>query len=565
MLYGTSGPRGPGSYLGGTSTVTSSKLGRTPTFDDEYGVSHDIEENESAALLSKSHESQERQDYGLLPITELVQKKVEIAMKKDVEDSTPLVGEAGVEKVAQPSPPPPPPVTAAPAWWERKRVKELWTSPDWWAVWIGCFNFSCVVAVVLLKDYDDGKEAGGWLVPHPKTWSGNPLDALDWWSGMGCLVVYPAMMLPMAMAMYIMGKCTKKLLVSFTVVFAVAFMCFWVGRNSTLKKYGLGYAVLALLSGLFITNILGRCFSVALLDPIASQGEWFIKCSLVLLAVELRLIGEYGPPGIIVGWVVSPLTIAFTYFVGRRLLHIENAVLCVLIGVGVAWCGASAITAVGPSIKADPSDITIAIGLVCFFVIFWTFALPYFALAVDMDDQVAGAWLGGCVDQTANVVVAGAIVSDEAKEVAGTVKMILNAGLGIICVIISLLWVVYKETNGSKPSLITLWDKFPKFVLGFLVLSCVISIIVAVTGTEQGKALPIAVQEMSDWWCAVGFIGVGLNTDVQKLAAKVKGGSVLALYLVGGVVDILVTFAAAYITFSGLTFAKRDSLPNPDN
>jgi len=231
----------------------------------------------------------------------------------------------------------------------------------------------------------------------------------------------------------------------------------------------------------------------------------------------------------------------------------ENKVLAMLLACGVSWCGASAITAVGPCLGADSSDTTVAIGIVCFFVLFQTFALGYLAKGSGMDVMVAGAWMGGSVDQTANVVIAGDIIDPDAKQVASTVKMILNAGLGGMCVGVALFWTTYVQTDREKPSMGLLWDKFPKFVVGFLVLSCILTLIVqSGVNAAVAHALPQSVQDMSSWWMVVGFICVGLNTDVRKLSKKVKGGSVLFLYLIGGLFDILFTLGAAYLFFSGV-------------
>ena len=109
-----------------------------------------------------------------------------------------------------------------------------------------------------------------------------------------------------------------------------------------------------------------------------------------------------------------------------------------------------------------------AISVVAFFTVIFTFAQPYIAMAVGMPDDIAGSWIGSSVDQTGNVIVSAAIISEEATEVAGIVKMVLNAGLGVMASIVSCYWNSRRnEDDEGKPfRWIMLWDKFPKFTLG---------------------------------------------------------------------------------------------------
>merc|ERR1712238_526761 len=91
------------------------------------------------------------------------------------------------------------------------------------------------------------------------------------------------------------------------------------------------------------------------------------------------------------------------------------------------------------------SDISTSISVVAFFHLHLYLPQAYIAIWVDMDDRVAGAWIGGSVDQTANVVASAAIVSEEAAEVAAIVKMVLNSGLGILATTISFWWQVREQ------------------------------------------------------------------------------------------------------------------------
>merc|ERR1711937_366554 len=126
-------------------------------------------------------------------------------------------------------------------------------------------------------------------------------------------------------------------------------------------------------------------------------------------------------------------------------------------------------------------DLTLCVSLVVLFTQALQFVQPYFAMAVGLSDAVAGAWIGASVDQTGNVVVSAAIMSEDAAETAGVVKMILNAGLGVVCLAVATMWTKSAPASNGAPGspsskLWLLWSKFPKSVLGFFCLSLVLTL-----------------------------------------------------------------------------------------
>jgi len=296
---------------------------------------------------------------------------------------------------------------------------------------------------------------------------------------------------------------------------------------------------------MIITNV---CEIPKFLETIAKDGEFFIKCSLVLLAVELTVLVEVGGPGMIVAWIGSPIAVISGYLIGVHLFKCQENV-SLLIAVGASWCGASAMSAVAPLVQAEPEDLSLSISVVAFFTVIFTFVQPYIAIATNMPDDVAGAWIGGSVDQTGNVVVSAAIFSDEATEVAGIVKMVLNASLGIMASVVACYWSSKSETD-EKFKLIMLWDKFPKFTLGFIITSIVLTLLLENLGDEEIKdALPKAVSTLNKIWFAVAFVGIGLTTNIKKLWSKAFSSGIVQVYLVANTIDILLALGLAYLAY----------------
>ena len=104
--------------------------------------------------------------------------------------------------------------------------------------------------------------------------------------------------------------------------------------------------------------------------------------------------------------------------------------------------------------------------------------------------------------------------------------------------------------KGKASKLWLLWSKFPKFVFGFLVLSCVITLLeIPLGGTAQGVALLKAMSSMSRWWMCLAFVGIGLATDCQKLLKEALKGGAVALYLLTNAIDIVLALGLSALCF----------------
>jgi hypothetical protein len=286
------------------------------------------------------------------------------------------------------------------------RVTELYRNADWWTLWIGLASFGLSVALVFAIPLKD-EERVKYVVPQPKLWQHNPLDAWDLYNLVGIPILLAIFCVFYLVSLKAMGKLDKKegdedtvqndsllkYVGGFAVMSLLATLSFWLGRNEWCSTHGLGYAVFAIGLGMLTTNmpLLGK--RTKWLQKSAKDGEFFIKCSLVLLAVELDVLVRVGGPGMLVAWIGSPIAIAAGFVIGTRYLNCEGS-LSMLIAVGASWCGASAISAVAPVVKASSEEVALAISVVAFFTVIFTFVQPYIAIATGMPDVVAGAWIG---------------------------------------------------------------------------------------------------------------------------------------------------------------------------
>jgi uncharacterized membrane protein YadS len=165
-----------------------------------------------------------------------------------------------------------------------------------------------------------------------------------------------------------------------------------------------------------------------------------------------------------------------------------------------------------------------------------------------------GMLLRDSVDQTGNVIVSAAIISEEATEVAGIVKMVLNAALGVMASVIACYWNSRQGADGDQAKKefrwIMLWDKFPKFTLGFIITSSILTgIMQGVRGTLEEDALPRAVASMNRWWFAISFVGIGITTNIKTVFEKAWKSGVIQVYLLANTVDILLALGLSYLAY----------------
>jgi uncharacterized membrane protein YadS len=173
---------------------------------------------------------------------------------------------------------------------------------------------------------------------------------------------------------------------------------------------------------------------------------------------------------------------------------------------------------------------------------------------MELGEVVGGAWIGGTIDSTGAVAAAGGMLGEKALAVAATVKMIQNILIGVVAFAVATYWVtcVERSPDGARPSLLEIWRRFPKFVLGFVAASIVFSLI-ASRGVE-GEAIAAAATETSKTlrgWCfCLAFVSIGLETNFRELSRFMVGGKPLILYLCGQALNLALTLAMAWLMFT---------------
>ena len=201
--------------------------------------------------------------------------------------------------------------------------------------------------------------------------------------------------------------------------------------------------------------------------------------------------------------------------------------MVIVIATATSVCGVSAAIAAAAASKAKKDDLTFAIGLSLIFTVLMMVTMPIFIKAVGMDELIGGAWIGGTVDSTGAVVLAGEALGPIGAQAAALVKMIQNVLIGIIAFAIAIFFStrVERDVNGPAVGIGEIWHRFPKFILGFVGMSLLFSFGVekAIGATETKDLLSY----MSGWkgWCfCMAFVCIGLESNFKEMAEYVQGG-----------------------------------------
>ncbi|MEE9442295.1 MAG: putative sulfate exporter family transporter [candidate division Zixibacteria bacterium] len=428
---------------------------------------------------------------------------------------------------------------------------DVWKNEDWWAVWIG---FAIIIAALLR-----------WIPDIPKIgkWSTSPLDAfaiikdgtvignnilplLALMIGMGILTaVAIAVMKNQPVGKYVAG---------FIVIFLLACLAYWVANQTNIKYWGLSYAMWGLLIGLLISNTIGAPSWLLA----GAQTELFIKTGLVLMGAEIlfKKILVLGPPGLMVAWIVTPIVVVFMYLFGVRVLKMKNKALAIIIAAATSVCGVSAAIATAAACRAKKEDLTLAVGMTLIFTVLMMIFMPIAIKAIGMNAVLGGAWMGGTIDATGAVVAAGSMLGPDAEKVAAVVKMIQNVLIGILAFCVALFWCysVEREPGGARPNPMEIWNRFPKFVIGFIGASVIFSfIVVPAMGGDfklvEAEFIKPITKTMRGWFFCMAFVAIGLESNFKNLASRMDGGKPMTLYAVGQSFNLILTLAVAFLAF----------------
>lgn len=296
------------------------------------------------------------------------------------------------------------------------------------------------------------------------------------------------------------------------------------------------YVLWAIIYGLLISNTIG-------IPPLFRAGvdtyEFWLKLGIVFQGVRFLLgdVMRLGSMSLIFVAFELAISILLMTWLGRRFGLSEK--LTSLLAIGSSICGVSAIIAAKGAIDAEDEDVSYAMGAILALGAFSLFAFPAIGHALGMSDSAYGMWAGLAVDNTAEATAAGALFSETAAKFAVLAKTTRNATIGFVVLAYAIYWARKSNTQQIAHKAAFLWHKFPKFVLGFLLISLLATLKVFAPAQLTNLA------NLSRWAFLLTFAGVGLKTNFREL--RKQGLRPLIVGAVGEFVLAAITLVAMLI------------------
>ena len=343
----------------------------------------------------------------------------------------------------------------------------------------------------------------------------------------------------------LVGKSVKNFLLGFPVVYILTVIALIIAGNTFIKGINLEAVIFSLIIGLSIGNFfkLPEWFRTAL------STEIFVKIGLVLLGTSVIFsdILKAGSLGLIQALVVVLSVWYFAFWLCKK-LKVDDE-LTMMISSAVSICGVSAAIATSGAIKGDSKKLSYVISMVLVTAIPMMIFMPIIAQYFNFPEEVTGAWLGGSIDTSGAVVASGSLVGETALKISTIVKFSQNVLLGIAAFAISVYWTYTQnkssEVVASKPTLGVIWERFPKFVIGFIVASLVFSFLIPSEVRDEVKE---SLKNLQGIWFALAFTSIGLETNFKDLFSN-NSKKPLYAFLIAQLFNVIVTLLIAFLLF----------------
>src|SRR5215467_11462870 len=446
-------------------------------------------------------------------------------------------------------------------------------SEDWLSVWIGLLVFVLALGVLA------GADLLGWVVTTAVwTDAGKALSPLSkTYSGLGgigaLLATYAALLAVMTAGAAALKADLKRFALGFTAVFWISYLAWIAGSYANfavttpadMQKFGISWSlrltneggfIVALAAGLVVGNFMPG-FAAWMKEAV--RPEWYIKTAIVILGGFLGLTAASQPilanQVMLRGFaaIVEAYLIywALVYFVARKWFGFSREWAAPLAS-GISICGVSAAIATGSAIRARPVVPIMVASLVVVFAVVELLILPFAANAfLAKEPLVAGAWMGLAVKTDGAAVASGAIAESLILATAaadgvnyakgwilGTttmVKVFIDIFIGIWAFILAWVWTNYIEVRpGDKAKVGEIWERFPKFIIGYVLTFVVILLLAAGATPATTAKIRAAMGEANAFrgiFFVMTFFTIGVMSNFRKLWEE-GIGKLAAVYVV---------------------------------
>ncbi|NYF77737.1 YeiH family protein [Granulicella arctica] len=299
------------------------------------------------------------------------------------------------------------------------------------------------------------------------------------------------------------------------------------------------YVLWAIILGLIISNTVGvgRIFR-----PGVATYELWLKLGIVLIGARFLMQDVLHIGGLSLGLVAVELILSLSVMTLLGRIFNLPPKLTSLLAIGSSICGVTAIMAAQGAIEPEEEDTSTAIAAILTLGAIALFTFPAIGHALHMGDQAYGMWAGLAVDNTAEATVTGAIYSDTAGRFAVLAKTARSSFIGFVVLGYAIYWSSRGQAPNVKNKAAFLWQKFPKFILGFIAIS--------ILATAHFFTAPqlTSLSNLSRWAFLPAFAGVGLRTNLRDLVGQ--GWRPLIVGILGEIFIALITLGLVYWSYN---------------
>jgi uncharacterized integral membrane protein (TIGR00698 family) len=439
------------------------------------------------------------------------------------------------------------------------RWRELWFKEDWWAIWLGLG-----IVFVAYLFFANGSSIS-WLTVTPAKWATfAQLGAHFSANYVRYIAQFLVWLAVFTVALTALGYTAREFIPAFIFLYVISVFIFALGQWDKANTYNLEPPLVALVVGLLLSNVVGL---PRWLDA-GFRVEFYIKTGIVLLGATLpfTLIVWAGPVAILQASIISIITFLVIYWTGLK-LGLDRR-LCATLGAGGAVCGVSAAIAIAGAVGAKKDDAPVAITVVIVWAIAMIFVLPFVAEALHLHAGVGGAWIGtsefadaagfAAAQTYGNLASHGAVAgsSDQAVFAYTLMKVVgRDVWIGIWAFVLAIIATTQWERTGPgyRPEATQIWWRFPKFVIGFLLASLIVTLVTAnySLGAFNNEVVPSLVgpiKDMRTWAFIFCFLSIGLTTRFRELASA--GKKPFLAFSAGAIINVIVGFILSAIVFA---------------
>jgi uncharacterized integral membrane protein (TIGR00698 family) len=299
------------------------------------------------------------------------------------------------------------------------------------------------------------------------------------------------------------------------------------------------YVLWAILLGLIVSNTLGVA---ALFRPGVATYELWLKLGIVLVGGRFLLqdVLHIGGLSLLLVAVELVLSLSVMTLLGR--IFRLPPKLTSLLAIGSSICGVTAIMAAQGAIDSDEEDTTTAIAAILTLGAIALFTFPAIGHLLRMSQQAYGMWAGLAVDNTAESIVTGSLFGQDAGRWTILAKTARSSYIGFVVLGYAVYWASRGQAAVVEHKALFLWQKFPKFILGFLAIS------VLATAGFFTKGQLGSLSSLSQWAFLPAFAGVGLRTNLKDLVGQ--GWRPLAVGVLGEIFIAILTLGLVFWSYN---------------